>query len=189
MNKTTLIGNVYYDICPCCGKPKRGTGKSMGGVVVWVLKSFVKSGKLVDFPHQWQAVCEAAGFETVHIHHAMLVKTKGTQIDMDGKHHTKTIERKSFFRRLSEGHAQAAEFWKDVSRDAQAKYLMAVRSGAWEHYHWQIEHPDELHPPIKPTRSRNYTGAKMMAWFDAGKPVMQAATRIDYECVLCMVKP
>ena len=85
----TIVDQLYRVLAP-------------GAHCVWVLKAFVKAGKIVPFPEQWQAMCEAAGFETVHVHHAMLVKTKGTQIDMDGNSHTKTIARKSFFRRLAE---------------------------------------------------------------------------------------
>ena len=73
-----------------------------GGHSVWVLKAFVKDKKIVDFPGQWQAMCEAAGFQTVHIHRAWLVEEKGTQLDFGGNGHTKRIERKSFFRRLAE---------------------------------------------------------------------------------------
>jgi hypothetical protein len=62
----------------------------------------VKNKQRVDFPGQWQKLCEAVGFNTVHLHRAWLIEDKGTQIDLFGNNHTKTIERKSFFRRLAE---------------------------------------------------------------------------------------
>lgn len=73
-----------------------------GAPAVWVIKSFVRSGQIVDFPGQWQALCEACGFETVEIVRAWLVKDKGTQIGLNGEAVRKTVERKSFFRRIAE---------------------------------------------------------------------------------------
>ncbi len=73
-----------------------------GGHAIWVVKAFVKNKQCVDFPGQWQALCEAVGFTTLHEHHAMLVKHMGTQIDLMGNANSRTVERKSFFRRLAE---------------------------------------------------------------------------------------
>ena len=73
-----------------------------GGHAAWVCKSFVRSGKIVDFPGQWRALCESVGFITIHEHRALLVKDNGTQLAMDGTHKRKRTERKSFFRRLAE---------------------------------------------------------------------------------------
>ena len=42
-----------------------------GGHAIWVVKSFVRNKKLVDFPGDWQRLCAAAGFKTVCIHHAI----------------------------------------------------------------------------------------------------------------------
>jgi hypothetical protein len=84
-----IVDQVYQALTP-------------GAHAVWVVKSFLKNKQIVDFPGQWQTMCEAAGFETAHIHRAWLVKDKGTQIDLGGNHHHKQVERKSFFRRLAE---------------------------------------------------------------------------------------
>ncbi len=73
-----------------------------GGYAAWVVKSFVRNKQIVDFPGQWQQLCEACGFETVEIVRAWLVEDAGTKIDLAGNHHQKTKERKSFFRRLAE---------------------------------------------------------------------------------------
>ena len=73
-----------------------------GGYAMWVVKAFVKNKQIVDFPGQWRELCEACGFTTLHEHRAWLVEDRGTQIDLFGQAHTKTIERKSFFRRLAE---------------------------------------------------------------------------------------
>jgi HTH-type transcriptional regulator/antitoxin HigA len=73
-----------------------------GAHAVFVLKAFVRNGQIVDFPGQWQALCESVGFVTLHEHHAMLTEERGTQIGLDGERHTKKVERKSFFRRLAE---------------------------------------------------------------------------------------
>lgn len=72
-----------------------------GGYCIWVVKDFVRNKKRVDFTGDWRRLCEAAGFETIHEHHAMLVKeTRETGIF--GNEIIKKKERKSFFRRLAE---------------------------------------------------------------------------------------
>jgi hypothetical protein len=73
-----------------------------GGHAMWVLKAYVRDKKLVDFPGQWQAMCEDVGFVTVHEHHALLTEDHGTQEGLFGEATTYTTERKSFFRRLAE---------------------------------------------------------------------------------------
>jgi hypothetical protein len=73
-----------------------------GAVSIWVVKGFVRKGKLVDFPHQWQALCESIGFVLLHEHHAMLTQELDEQFHLNGGSETRTIERKSFFRRLAE---------------------------------------------------------------------------------------
>ena len=72
-----------------------------GGHAIWVVKSFVRKGKIVDFPGDWQRLCESVGFKTVCVHHAMLVKETSHKT-LFGHTETKRIERKSFFRRLTE---------------------------------------------------------------------------------------
>ena len=72
-----------------------------GGHAIWVVKSFVRKGKIVDFPGDWQRLCESVGFKTVCIHHAMLVKETKHQT-LFGDTEIKRKERKSFFRRLAE---------------------------------------------------------------------------------------
>jgi len=73
-----------------------------GAVSMWVVKGFVRKGKLVDFPHQWQALCESVGFQLLHEHHAMLTTELDEQFHLDGSSKRRTVERKSFFRRLAE---------------------------------------------------------------------------------------
>ncbi len=70
------------------------------GHAIWVVKAFVRKGKIVDFPGDWRRLCEAQGFTTVHEHHAMLVKETRTNGLFEEIVETK--ERKSFFRRLAE---------------------------------------------------------------------------------------
>ena len=72
-----------------------------GGHAIWVVKSFVRNKKIVDFPGDWQRLCESVGFKTVCIHHAMLVKETKHQT-LFGHTEVKRKERKSFFRRLAE---------------------------------------------------------------------------------------
>ena len=71
------------------------------GHAIWVVKSFVRNKKIVDFPGDWRRLCEAVGFKTVCIHHAMLVKETKHQT-LFGDTEIKRKEKKSFFRRLAE---------------------------------------------------------------------------------------
>lgn len=72
-----------------------------GGVAVWVVKGFIRKGKLVDFPHEWQRLCESVGFVLVEEIHASLVKEQ-RNADLFGGQQVQRTERKSFFRRLAE---------------------------------------------------------------------------------------
>ncbi len=103
---TAIIKHVEYDLCPCCGKAKRGTGKTRPGVAIFVVKSFVRKGCIVDFPGDWRRLCESVGFRMVCEHHAMLVK-KTTHAGLFGTI-TEKKERKSFFRRLAESKGSPA---------------------------------------------------------------------------------
>jgi len=73
-----------------------------GAVAVWVCKAFVRKGKRVDFPGQWQALGESCGFETIEIIRAWLVEDRGAQHTLDGGLEQRQVARKSFFRLLAE---------------------------------------------------------------------------------------
>ena len=85
-----------------------------GGHAVWVVKGFVRNKALVDFPGQWRALCESAGFTTLHEHHAMLTEHRGAQHTLDGGTDEMTTERKSFFRRLAEKKGSPRVDWETV---------------------------------------------------------------------------
>ena len=125
---TTIIKGIEYDLCPCCGKPKRGTGRSAGAVAAFVVKSYVRSGKIVDFPLQWKTLCESVGFETIEEIHAHLVEHRGTQHTLEGGTVEKNVKRSSFFRRLYEAkHPENAIDWETV-------YLMRKPLTHWRKY-------------------------------------------------------
>jgi hypothetical protein len=48
-----------------------------GAHACWVVKAYVKNKAIVPFPEQWQALCEAVGFQTLHYHCCWLVEDKG----------------------------------------------------------------------------------------------------------------
>ncbi len=85
-----------------------------GAHAVWVVKAFVRKGQIVDFPGQWQVLCESCGFVTLHEHHALLTEERGTQYDLNGKAHTKKVERISFFRRLAQSKGSPRIDWEIV---------------------------------------------------------------------------
>lgn len=70
-----------------------------GGICIWVVKSFVRAGAIVDFPGDWRKLCEAVGFEFVEEIHASLVK-EDSHPGLFGDPVVKRTERKGFFRRL-----------------------------------------------------------------------------------------
>ena len=84
-----------------------------GGYAIWVVKAFVRKGKIVDFPGDWRRLCEAQGFETVHEHHAMLVK-ETRKPSLFGHEIIEKKERKSFFRRLAESKGSPAIDYETV---------------------------------------------------------------------------
>jgi hypothetical protein len=154
-----------------------------GARSVWVLKAFVKDKAIVDFPGQWQAMCEAAGFQTIHVHKAWLVEDRGVQYDLMGNSTHKKTERKSFFRRNNENKAKAAVYWDEIDRDAQAYFLRQAHAQKWDAFYNATR-------KVKPPKSgliRKH--AQMLAWKAAGKPDRAIDISIDYEIVLCMVKP
>ena len=112
--KTKVIGGIEYNLCETCGKPMRGTGRTFGGVAIWVVKDFVRKGQRVPFSDQWLALCESIGFRLVCRHRAMLVKLGAKQKLLDGGEHQTVKERKSFFRRLAEKKGSPRIDWEDV---------------------------------------------------------------------------
>jgi hypothetical protein len=72
-----------------------------GGLAAWVVKSFVRDGKIVDFPGDWRKLCEAVGFETLEEIHASFVK-RDEHPGLFGEPVVKSKKRASFFRRLHE---------------------------------------------------------------------------------------
>ena len=74
----------------------------VGGIACWVLKGYVSKGRLVNFPAQWLALCQAHGFTLLEEIHASLIEESGVQETLFGEAERVQVERKSFFRRLHE---------------------------------------------------------------------------------------
>ena len=74
----------------------------VGAVACWVVKGYVSKGRLVDFPAQWLALCQAHGVRLLEEIHASLIEESGVQETLFGEAETVQTERKSFFRRLHE---------------------------------------------------------------------------------------
>ena len=100
--KRIEIRNVSYDTCTNCGKPISGSGQSLGATACFILKDFVRSGKIVPFSDNWRRLAESCGFETIEWVHASLVEDHGTQHGLFGEDKRLRKSRKSFFRRLAE---------------------------------------------------------------------------------------
>jgi len=74
-----------------------------GAIACWIVKPFVRNRALVDFPAQWQALCEHHGFTLLERIEASLVEDHGTQETLFGGGADRlSTAKKSFFRRLAE---------------------------------------------------------------------------------------
>ena len=89
MAARTIVDQVYAALKP-------------GGVSVWIVKNYIRDGKVVEFSKMWERLCQAAGFETVEWIKAWFIEEGEAQIDFEGNHHKKRVKRSSFFRRLYE---------------------------------------------------------------------------------------
>src|SRR5262249_40883844 len=73
-----------------------------GAVACWIVQPFVRAKALVDFPGQWQALCEHHGFVLVERIEASRIEEHGAQATLFGDADQITTKRSSFFRRLAE---------------------------------------------------------------------------------------
>lgn len=85
-----------------------------GGHSIWVCKNFVRNGKIVEFSRQWATLCESVGFKLVCWHYAILSRSGGVQLSIDGEDDEKVIWHKSFFRRLGEEKGAPPIDWEDI---------------------------------------------------------------------------
>ncbi len=72
-----------------------------GATTAWVVKSYVKAGKVVPFPDQWAALLESTGFKVTHRIRCHLV-SETREADLFGGETVKRTKKVSFFRRLHE---------------------------------------------------------------------------------------
>lgn len=85
-----------------------------GSPAVFVTKDFVKDGQRVPFSDQWARLCAAVGLKPLVRVRAWLVEDRGSQYGLNGQLVTKTVQRKSFFRRLAEKNGSPRIDWEDV---------------------------------------------------------------------------
>lgn len=171
MGRKALINGIEFDVCPKCGKPIRGTGRTAPGFAAFVVKKYVKNKQIEDFPHKWARLCEASGFEVVEWIRAWVIESKGVQIDLWGNPIEKVVERVSFFRRLHQTKMRAKRLFDGLSRDEKAKWLWKAHAKKWA-------------SAGVVRKSTIYSEAEMMAWKDAGSPRVDIDTEINYEEVI-----
>jgi len=145
-----------------------------GGVAIWVVKDFVRAKKRVDFTGDWRKLCEAAGFTTLHEHHAMLYKEHRFR-SIWGEEIIRRTNRASFFRTLANNKAGWAAYWEIVPETERQEWLITAK---------------EQLPPGK--RQHIILGkAQELAFKDTAERIetWNEHVRIDFEVVLCMRKP
>ena len=145
-----------------------------GGHAIWVVKDFLRNGRRVEFCEQWCLLCETVGFKTTCTHRAMLVTEITGQQTLAGKIEKKVIKRASFFRKLSEKSAKAKVFFESLGEDEKKSWIEKTRAK----FHNLSE-------------SRILQRARLEAYKAHGEPEPkeQLDVVIDWEIVLCMVKP
>lgn len=145
-----------------------------GGHAIWVVKDFLRNGRRVEFCEQWCLLCETVGFKTTCTHRAMLVTEITGQQTLAGKIEKKVIKRASFFRKLSEKSAKAKAFFESLGEDEKKSWIEKTR----ERFHNLSE-------------SRILQRARLEAYKAHGEPEPkeQLDVVIDWEMVICMVKP
>ena len=145
-----------------------------GGYAIWVVKDFVRAKKRVDFTGDWRKLCEAAGFTTLHEHHAMLYKEHRFR-SIWGEEIIRRTNRASFFRTLANNKAGWAAYWEIVPETERQEWLITAK---------------EQLPPGK--RQHIILGkAQELAFKDTAERIetWNEHVRIDFEVVLCMRKP
>lgn len=171
-----------------------------GGHAVWVVKDYVKNKQRVPFCQQWQQMCEAVGFVTLHEHHALLVRHQEvTKTDMfTGEVTSEAKSSKSFFRRIAEKRSAHLNYWLTLSKRKQSDYLERAKRELEDAYNSLSEEElkltrkntkELLHTP--PTDRKILDRARSLAFERSGQQVADhnQDTRIDFEVVLCMEKP
>ena len=167
-----------------------------GGYAIWVVKAFVRKGRIVDFPGDWRRLCESQGFVTVHEHHAMLVKE--TRHDgLFGQTIIDRKEKKSFFRRLTDRKAAENSYWEYLDEQEHTKWIEYATDKAWSWYDSLTEDQkteliieDQEDSGLKcpvPTEASILGDAKAYAldMDDEDPNDWNEHIRIDYEVVLC----
>ena len=159
-----------------------------GAHACWVLKAFVRDGALVDFPAQWRALTESVGFVTLHKHHALLVEEHGEQMALDnGNGRKRGKARRSFFRTLQVTRDKARAFWPELPEQEQAHWLAQAHTEKWAQYEKAQTGRYARRKP--PTEKAILAHAQKLAYLAHRQPEIAIETDIQYEVVLCQVKP
>ena len=85
-----------------------------GGHCIWILRDYVRDGKKVPFADTWRSLAEEKGFQTLHIHRALLREHLADQLTIDGEAIPVGREYKSFFRRIQERRGAPRIDWEVV---------------------------------------------------------------------------
>lgn len=98
--QNTVINGVEYAVCDCCGKPVKGSGRTIGGVIAVVVKNFVRNKEIVPLVDNTQKLLEHLGFKTIYRIRAWMTEEHGPHDMFTNERKKKS--KKSFFRRLHE---------------------------------------------------------------------------------------
>ena len=86
---SVILGAIYKRMNP-------------GSRSYWVVKSYVRDKRRVDFPGAWQRACERAGFRLGAVYHASFIVDRGSQFSLFDGLVRNRVEHKSYWRRVNE---------------------------------------------------------------------------------------
>lgn len=169
---------------------------SDGGHAVWVVKDFVKGGKIAPFADQWRQLCEAVGFVTLHEHHALFARQSGISKTLEGRDIKNQKTSKSFFRRVTERNAALAAYWESLDKNSQTAFYANAQNELRSAYNSLTDEQrneldsDGLPKYDAPTERMIGKLAKEKAFEKSGEDLADwnRHVAIDYEVVFCMEK-
>ena len=81
---------------------------------MWVQKDHSPRRRRAPFPHNWEALCIAAGFRCIPRVQAGLVESRADQLNICGGRHNRDRQHKGHWRRAMEEAGAPPIDWEDV---------------------------------------------------------------------------
>jgi len=150
------VKNTYWGACRLVYEQVHLALKP-GGVCCLVLKDFIRGGERIKLCDNTARLLEAVGFEMLYRIRSWLVEKTDHGMGFLGPM-TSVKRRSSFFRRIHEDGIRDSNWWKTLTSDVQAVYLMKAKEKAQNDHVAAVakwEGTDKKKPmPKEPTESK-----------------------------------